>query len=195
MRQLLEAVQLLKRQDVAVVVRIVGALPAAVKTAIQRSDVSDALQLLGTVSLAEAHWLMNQSRVGVIPFEGNDDLSHTMPVKLLEYMAQGCVVVASDLPGIRTVVRDDREALLVTPGDAESLAEAIRRVLSDEALATRLACAARARVEAYDAREKTRAVYEAIIDSASSRLVPGLVWPSEDAPMNGNHGVSEARQP
>ena len=48
-------------------------------------------------------------------------------VVLLEAMAAGTLLVASDLPGYRNVAHDGREAFLVPPGDSEALADAINR--------------------------------------------------------------------
>ena len=59
-------------------------------------------------------------------------------IVLLEAMAAGTPVVASDLPGYRNVAGPDREALLVPPGDGAALAAALGAVLSDPALAARL---------------------------------------------------------
>ena len=61
-------------------------------------------------------------------------------VVLLEAMAAGTSVVASDLPGYRNVARPGRDALLVPPGDAGALAGAIRLALDDaEGSAARVA--------------------------------------------------------
>lgn len=49
-------------------------------------------------------------------------------VVLLEGMAAGSVVVASDLPGYRNVARPGRDAVLVPPGDAAALAAALAGV-------------------------------------------------------------------
>jgi glycosyltransferase involved in cell wall biosynthesis len=46
--------------------------------------------------------------------------------------------VASDLPGYRNVARAGQDALLVPPGDADALAEAIRRVFEHPSLAEAL---------------------------------------------------------
>jgi phosphatidylinositol alpha-mannosyltransferase len=51
-------------------------------------------------------------------------------VVLLEALAAGAPVVASDLDGYRNVVRDGVEGTLVTPGDPEALATGISRVLA-----------------------------------------------------------------
>ncbi len=70
-------------------------------------------------------------------------------VVLLEAMAAGTPVVASDLPGYRNVATPDRHALLVTPGDAEALAGAVSRVLADRRLAERLASAGEERARQF----------------------------------------------
>jgi glycosyltransferase involved in cell wall biosynthesis len=82
---------------------------------------------------------------------------HTSPIKLFEYMASRRAIVASDLPGWADVVQNGESALLVPPGDTDALAAAIKRLLDDPALRTRLAENAYARVmERYtwDARAK-----------------------------------------
>ena len=59
-------------------------------------------------------------------------------VVLLEAMASGVPVVASNIEGYRQVVNDEREGLLVPPRDAEALASAVCRLLQDRELAARL---------------------------------------------------------
>ena len=68
-------------------------------------------------------------------------------VVLLEAMAAGVPIVASDLPGYAKVGRQGREALLVPPGDAAALGSAITRVLRDSAYAARLVDHGRARAD------------------------------------------------
>ena len=68
-------------------------------------------------------------------------------VVLLEAMAAGTPIVATEIPGYARVARPDREALLVAPGDAGALAGALARVLGDHDLATSLAEAGRRRAE------------------------------------------------
>jgi len=66
-------------------------------------------------------------------------------IVLLEAMAAGAAVVASDIDGYRDVARHEREALLVTPGSAEALAHALRTVLDDRARREALIAAGRTR--------------------------------------------------
>ena len=70
-------------------------------------------------------------------------------VVLIEAMAAGTAVVASSLDGYRNVATDDVDALLVEPGDAEALADALRRVTTDAELAERLRRAGHARAEEF----------------------------------------------
>ena len=62
-------------------------------------------------------------------------------VVLLEGMAAGTAVVASDLPGYRNAGRDGIDSILVTPGDVEALACALARTLEDDDLRARLVAA------------------------------------------------------
>jgi phosphatidyl-myo-inositol alpha-mannosyltransferase len=66
-------------------------------------------------------------------------------IVLVEAMAAGLPVVASDIPGYREVVRDGVEGLLVSPSDPKALAEAVVTVLTDDELARRLGSAGRER--------------------------------------------------
>jgi phosphatidylinositol alpha-mannosyltransferase len=68
---------------------------------------------------------------------------------LLEAMAAGVPIVASDIPGFRNVVSAGREALLVPPGDPVRLARAIQDVLDEPGLARALSAAGSRAVRAY----------------------------------------------
>jgi len=70
-------------------------------------------------------------------------LSEGMPLALVEAMFAGKAIVASDVGGIPEVVASEQEALLVPPSEAQALARALGRLLSDPALSARLGRAAR----------------------------------------------------
>jgi glycosyltransferase involved in cell wall biosynthesis len=69
------------------------------------------------------------------------------PMKILEYMAMKCAVVAPDTENIRDLVIPEREALLFRPDDLASLREALSRLTGDPALRARLGDEARRGVE------------------------------------------------
>jgi glycosyltransferase involved in cell wall biosynthesis len=68
-----------------------------------------------------------------------------LPLTALEALASGTPLVATSVRGLRELLTDGEDALLV-PEDPEALASAIRRVLDDRELAARLSQAGR-RVE------------------------------------------------
>ncbi len=70
--------------------------------------------------------------------------SEGMPLSLLEAMATGICVVASDVAGNNDLVRDGVNGLLVPPGRADLLATALRRVITTPELRRSLADAAHA---------------------------------------------------
>ena len=70
-----------------------------------------------------------------------------LPNTLLEAMATGLPIVASDVVGVPTVIDNGVEGMLVPEGDVAALGAAIGGVLGDPARAAALGRAARARVE------------------------------------------------
>jgi len=72
----------------------------------------------------------------------------TSPMKLFEYMARGKAIIASDLPGIRDVVEDGLNALLVPPEDLDAWQRAVRQLADDPELRIALGRAARDTCEA-----------------------------------------------
>ena len=84
--------------------------------------------------------------------EGDDTKHHpeaTSPLKLFEYMAAGRPIVATALPGITDVLTDERNALVVPPGDSGALRDAIRRLTTDNQLAADLGSVAASDVREY----------------------------------------------
>jgi len=71
-------------------------------------------------------------------------------IALVEAMAAGLPVIATDIPGYREVVSDGVEGLLVPPRDPEALAAGLVRVLTEPELAVRLGEAGRERARTFD---------------------------------------------
>lgn len=69
-----------------------------------------------------------------------------LPLVLLEAMAAGTPIVATNVGGVREVLNDGTEAMVVRAGDADSLAHAMGRLVTDPVTAMRLCKNALARV-------------------------------------------------
>ena len=91
-------------------------------------------------------------------------------ITLLEAMASARAVVCYDTSGFRSVVRDGVEALMTPVGDVSALADALVRVLEDEALRRRLGHAGRQRALGYAwpaVADQVLAVYARLVQAAS----------------------------
>jgi glycosyltransferase involved in cell wall biosynthesis len=108
-------------------------------------------------------------------------VSEGLPMALLEAMAAGRCIVASDLPGIVEAVRHGSEALIVRPAAAAELGRALLQAAADPALRARLGEAARQRFLAAYTSPRMVASYEAIYRETwrrSQRYGPRAVVPA-----------------
>ncbi len=108
-------------------------------------DVGQRVTMAGSVPHSHLPPYHAASEVFVAPSSGRESFG----IVLVEAMASGVPVVASNIAGYREVVRDGVDGLLVPPNDPDSLAQAVRKVLSDGALAQRLQAAGQARAERF----------------------------------------------
>ena len=77
-------------------------------------------------------------------------VAYASPLKIFDYMAAGCAIVAPDQPNIREILQHERTALLFDPDVPGALWHAILRLLRDPELRQILAVAARRELEVQD---------------------------------------------
>jgi glycosyltransferase involved in cell wall biosynthesis len=108
------------------------------------------LHAVGHVPPDEVPRYLAAMDVGALPLPWTEHFAYyASAIKLFEYMAAGCAVLASDLPSTAEVVRDGESALLAPPGDVAAFAEAIRRLFADRDLVRRLGAQAQVDVQRY----------------------------------------------
>lgn len=112
--------------------------------------VSDRVRFLGKLH-GEALWReQTGARYGVVPSLWYENY----PYSVMEMLAIGKPVIGSEIGGIPELVRDGETGLLFPPGDVVALAERIRRLAGDAALAARLGVAGKALVACECSAEK-----------------------------------------
>lgn len=141
---LIDALALVRREIPEASVHIIGGPQAGfehladeLRDRAARQGVAEAVDLLGFVDQPQV--VVASARCYVQPARERTEI---LPLALLEAMAIGVPVVATDVGAVRTVVRDGATGLLVPPEDVPALAAALVRVLRDSSEADRLRTAA-----------------------------------------------------
>jgi glycosyltransferase involved in cell wall biosynthesis len=135
---------------------IVGDGPerAALEARARDADLEGHVTFYGRLGRAEVLARLRAAHVAVLPSR-----SESFGLAAIEAMIALRPVVVSAVGGLREVVTDGQEGLLVPPEDPAALAEALVRVLGDANLRARMAMAGRRKVLTQFRREHTGAEY------------------------------------
>jgi glycosyltransferase involved in cell wall biosynthesis len=128
-------------RELSVRTRIVGDGPdrATISAAIHDRGLAESVELLGDRDDVET--LLASADCFVL-----SSLSEGLPLSVLEAMATGLPVVASDVGGVHELVVDGVTGALVPPSDPDALAAALQALLADRERGAQLGAAGRARV-------------------------------------------------
>ena len=129
-------------------VTLVGDGPDRAALEAQARDLGIDIHFAGYRSQDEVAMLLGEADALVLP-----SFAEGVPVVLMEAMAAGLPVVTTRIAGVPELVEDGVSGKLVAPGDAAALRSALREVLTDPDMRTRMGRAGRAVVAAeFDAR-------------------------------------------
>jgi phosphatidyl-myo-inositol alpha-mannosyltransferase len=106
------------------------------------------------------------------PSTGNE----SQGIVLLEAMASGTPVVASNIPGYRTVITSPEMGVLTPPNDPERLAWALCHLLRDDQVRQSIAAQGRARAQAYSWERVTTEIERVYSEGQAS--TPRPIFPS-----------------
>lgn len=100
----------------------------------------DLISFAGWLTGSDKEKALRESGIFVLPsyYEGH-------PVSVIEAMASGCLVVATDVGGIPMMVEDGQTGLLIKPRDTQGLTDALLKALSPDFSSTRAGIIASAR--------------------------------------------------
>lgn len=119
-----------------------GDTRAAYEAQAQALGIADRVRFVGKVAHPDLPGFYNAADIVVLPSE----LQESFGMVLIEGMACGKPVVASSIPGVRSIVRDGVDGVVIEPGSAEALTAGIARLLACDLQA--MGAAGRAKVEA-----------------------------------------------
>lgn len=129
---LLDALAALRERRVPVRLRAVGAFETPeyetqIRAQVERLGLAEAIDWIGFSSNVAAE--LDQMDLFVLPSLFGEGL----PMVILEAMAAGVPIVATDVEGVPEAIRDGHDGLLVPAHDASRLAAAIERYISGDA--------------------------------------------------------------
>ncbi|MGZ8631084.1 MAG: glycosyltransferase family 4 protein [Actinomycetota bacterium] len=109
-------------------------------------EARERVTMLGRIGHADVPALLAGADVAVAAATGQESFGYSV----VEAMAAGVAVVATDIEGYREVATHEVDSLLVPPGDPGALAAAIARTLDDDPLRERLIATGRGRAASFD---------------------------------------------
>jgi glycosyltransferase involved in cell wall biosynthesis len=105
-----------------------------IRKALCALGIEELVTLRGVIPHEDMAATLSQARIAVCPLQKIPKFLNNIPVKVFESWACGLPVIATDLPPIRPFFGKRPYGVLVKPGDAEELANAISQMLSSPRL-------------------------------------------------------------
>ena len=132
---LLDALDRMRRSEVAARLQIIGSGPAAdlISAEAVRLGLESHVEIVGALPHREVAERLAESDVFCLP-----SFAEGLPVSIMEAMAIGVPVVCTAINGVPELAVDEVTALTVPPGNAGELASALIRVLTESGLGHRL---------------------------------------------------------
>lgn len=107
--------------------------------------VAHRIELPGRISKAEVSGWMSRGDI----FLNTSNIDNT-PISVIEAMACGLCVVSANVGGIPYLLKNQHDALLVSPDDSESMVAAVSRLLTEPELSEQLSRNGRKKAEQFD---------------------------------------------
>lgn len=131
---------------------------------IDAAGLSGRVALLGAVSEARVHEAICRAHVFALA-----SFHEPLGVAIMEAMALGAPVVATNAGGVPELVADEVNGLLVEPRSPDAIADALERLLADGPFASRIGAAGRAAIEkSFQSNRSAIAIAEALQGAGGS---------------------------
>ncbi|WP_445256059.1 glycosyltransferase [Nocardioides aurantiacus] len=155
---LLEAVERLRRSHPRTWLLVVGggARETELRELAERLGVADQTRFLGV--RRDVGRLLAAMDVSCL-----SSVHEAAPISVIESMAAGLPVVATECGALRDMIQSEREGVLVPVGDSERMAQVLAGLADDPERRVRMGAAARARVQAEFTIEQTARGYEHLL--------------------------------
>lgn len=137
---LLKSISLLKDSNYSLQVVGDGDLRESYEKMAKELGIENKVEFMRSVDSSSLPEIFRRANLFILPSIAKGE---AFGLVLVEAMASGVPVIASNLPGVRTVFNDGAEGYLSRPGDSDDLAEKIKLILTNDDLAKKMGEAGR----------------------------------------------------
>jgi colanic acid/amylovoran biosynthesis glycosyltransferase len=162
---LLEATAILRRRGYKLNVTLAGDGPSrpALERLVEPLGIASCVSFPGAIGQDDIHGLYARAWIFCLP-----SFAEGIPVVLMEAMAMELAVVSTRITGIPELIDDGQTGLLVVPGRANELADALERLLTNPLLRREIGARAREKVlSAFNAGSCTEELYALFAEQLS----------------------------
>jgi glycosyltransferase involved in cell wall biosynthesis len=139
-----------KRDDVRLLMVGDGPDFNTVRDIVSQLDIGSKVVLTGKVPPDEVPSYLGQMDAFVVPRPSVPETETAVPLKVLEAMAAGKAIVATNVGGLTDVIEDGVNGILTEPGNISQLADRILDLINDQSLRKKIGEQARQKAREYD---------------------------------------------
>lgn len=132
------------------------------KNEIIERNLLNKVEIVGQLTHKRALEKIAESNVCLYPFPKKKELDYIYPIKVFEYMALGKVTIASNLRGVRQIIKDGVNGLLVEPDNPEQLTQALIYIYNNHHIRQKIEENAKKSVKQYDWEKINKQIGEVI---------------------------------
>jgi len=140
-----------KLEDVSFL--MIGKQLEFLKNEAKTRNLAEKFVFVGFVKHEEMPKYISAADLGIAPYKPNEEMKkhgfYFSPIKILEYMACGKPVIASDLDIIRDIIKHCKCGILAKPNDTEDFATKITKLLDNKKLIKKMGMSGRRVVSKY----------------------------------------------
>jgi glycogen synthase len=136
-----------KHPDTILVYAGTGEQMPAIKNEVEKQGLGENVMLLGTVAHNKMKYLYGVADVVLVPSIHSYGVEEATSISALEAMGSSSPVIAGAVGGLKEIISDHEDGILVKEKDTEALSEAIIEVLDSPELGEKLARNARRKIE------------------------------------------------
>lgn len=119
---------------------IVGGSPEEVKyyQSLAENKKITNIQFFGHVQQDKVPLFLMASDILLMPYTTKTAHAYMSPMKMFDYLATGCPIIATDFPILHEILKDKQNAIFVAPDSGQAMAEGIKWVLNNLELAKKM---------------------------------------------------------